>query len=48
MKQVVIENPVLNSPFEVFQRRLFGRWDLFEISDPWDAQEAIREAIRTC
>jgi type III restriction enzyme len=26
----------------------FGRWAFFEISDPWDAQDSIRKAIRTC
>ena len=26
----------------------FGRWAFLEVTDPWDAQNAIRKAIRTC
>lgn len=26
----------------------FGRWAYIEIPDPWNAQDAIRKAIRTC
>ena len=48
VKQVVIENPILNPPFEVpavNNHGGFGRWAFVEVGDPWDAMTAIRKAL---
>lgn len=57
-KDVVIENPVINSAAKVATARTlwvpavnnhggFGRWDFIEVSDPWDAANAIRNFLRS-
>lgn len=53
MPQVVIENPILNSPFTartlwvpaVNNNGSFGRWAFVEIRDPWNTQSVIRETL---
>jgi len=41
---VVIENPVINSPWveAVINHGGFGRREFIEISDPWDAANTVR------